>query len=136
MPFEKGRKKTGGRQKGTPNANPFRGMIESEIPDLIKKVVEEAKSGNMQAIKICMDRIFPLPRAREETIPIEGIDVESLIDQSKVIFNKLANGELSPSEANALLSTIASKAKLVETEEIIKRLEELEHQVLGHRNAA
>ncbi|MCU7807824.1 MAG: hypothetical protein KZQ73_08165, partial [Candidatus Thiodiazotropha sp. (ex Semelilucina semeliformis)] len=68
MTFKKG--KSGnpkGRPKGVADRRTlFRKHIESKAEDLIKKVVEMALDGDVRAMKLCLERITPPMRPKDE----------------------------------------------------------------------
>ena len=96
-----------------------------EAPALIAKVVEMAKEGDATALRICLDRIIPAARARDDPIIIPGM-TDALADNSRIVVKAIADGELTPEEGASVLQALASQVRIIEADEIEKRLAALE----------
>ncbi|MCU7844690.1 MAG: hypothetical protein KZQ93_12700 [Candidatus Thiodiazotropha sp. (ex Monitilora ramsayi)] len=127
MTFKKG--KSGnprGRPKGvTDRRTLFRKHIESKAEDLIKKVVEMALDGDVRAMKLCLERITPPMRPKDEPVQIGELK-GTLAEQGQKILSSIGEGKLTPSEAATMISAIASQSRIVEADQIEKRLAALE----------
>lgn len=126
MAFQKG--KSGnpkGRPRGTTEATKLRKMIAEHGEELIDVVVTQAKSGDMAAVKILLDRICPVLKSQSlpAKIPVSG---ETLTDQGKQILDFMAAGNLGTDEASGLLSALGNLARLQEVDELTRRIEALE----------
>ena len=78
-------------------------LLASEVQDICQTVSTEAKAGNMQAIKIVLDRLLP-PR-KDNPIHIELPKIEESRDVLKAIgciTQAVGDGEISPAEGEAL----------------------------------
>lgn len=129
MRFKKGESgNPAGRPKGIADRRvKLRETLEQRAPDLIGKLIELALDGDTQALKICVDRCLPVTKSRDEPIEVSGLcDAQSLADQGREVVKHLGNGTLTPSEASAILGALASNAKLIETDELTRRIEALE----------
>jgi hypothetical protein len=79
--FVKGNK-TGGRKKGTLNkATRFNKLIEDDIDDVIKSIVDDAKNGCNAARKLIMDRWLP-------TSTIQVLELEQEIDELRQLLEE------------------------------------------------
>jgi polyhydroxyalkanoate synthesis regulator phasin len=58
---------------------------------------------------------------------------DSLADNSRAVIKALAEGELTPEEAGTVLQALASQVRIIEADEIEKRLTALE-QAAGKRD--
>jgi hypothetical protein len=125
-PFRPG---TSGNPKGRPASSTtiakLRASIAKDIPDIIAKQVELAKAGDAQAARLLLERVLPPVRASEQPMPI-SMPAEGLVDQGRAVMAAAGAGELAPGQASQLLTGLASLAKLIETEELEKRLTVLE----------
>lgn len=128
--FQKGKsgnpqgKPKGARHKSTLLAEQ---LFSNEIQEICKTVIEEAKSGDMQAAKIILDRLFP-PR-KDRYIDIELPKIETYKDMNRAmscIVNAVGSGQISPSEGEALARIIDIQAKAIELTEFESRLSALE----------
>src|SRR4029453_2175124 len=121
-------------QSGNPEGRPkgirdrrseLRGLLLKEAPELIAKVIEKAKEGDTTALRICMERIVPPVKAKDDPITIAGLS-QSLADNSRLVVKALSEGELTPDEAATVLQALAAQVRIIETEEVEKRLAALE----------
>jgi hypothetical protein len=79
--FVKGNK-TGGRKKGTLNkATRFNKLIEDDIDEVIKSIVDDAKNGCNAARKLIMDRWLPAST-------IQALELEQEIDELRLLLEK------------------------------------------------
>ena len=96
------------------------------MPDVVKKLVELAKEGDVQAAKVLLDRICPplRPQALPITLPVNG----SLSEQGGEIIKATLTGLIPPDIGSQLITALAHQAKLVETDDLIKRISVLEQK--------
>lgn len=121
-----------GRPKGIPDKRvAYRQAIESRAEELIKKTVDLAMAGDMAALRLCIDRICPAIKFKDEPVQIESFDGE-LADKGEAVLNALASGTITPDESASVMRTLSAQAKIVETDELIKRIEALEVRVNEH----
>jgi hypothetical protein len=102
-------------------------LFASEIQDICKTVIEEAKAGDMQAARIILDRLLP-PR-KDNLIQIDLPRIENSSDILKAvgcITNAVGTGQISPSEGEALARIVDIHTKALELNEFEKRLAALE----------
>lgn len=115
-----------GRPAGIPDKRTrLRKLLEPHAAELIAKLVELAKEGEPNAMKLCIDRL--IPRIKDEPLSI-GMLNGSLSEKSQAVLSLMTQGELSPSEAEPLLNAISSIARVIETDELTNRIEKLEEQ--------
>jgi hypothetical protein len=70
MQFQKGQSgNPAGRPRGSfsPTAILAEQMLTSDAQDIIRKTIDKAKDGNGTALRICWDRIAPLPRREPDS---------------------------------------------------------------------
>jgi hypothetical protein len=113
----------GGRPKGTTSA--LRQLLAPAAPELINKAVTLALAGDVGAIRLCMERLLPPLRPQDEVISIERLS-GTLAEQGQRILNAMAEGKFSPDQAAKLLQALAGQARLVESDELEKRISILE----------
>ena len=63
-----------GRPVGITKTTEIRQQLENGSDGIIKKLIEMAESGDIDAIKMVMDRIFPAPKATAQTISMPSLD--------------------------------------------------------------
>ena len=124
----KGGARTGaGRKKGSGQAAHYRAMLEPYVEELIQRVVGMAKDGDMAALKLCLDRLCAPLRPTDRHITIEGLDgCKELSGKGDIVLTSVASGAITPVEAQHLMSAISSQARIIEVDELERRVAELE----------
>lgn len=98
--------------------------IESMVPSLLSTLQKKALDGDLTAIKLLLDRVIPVRKAASPPIIIDS--VEGLSNQANAVLNQVLGGDLSPEAGASAISAITSVARVVEFDELIKRVEALE----------
>lgn len=121
-----------GKPKGAKDKRTYhRELFQAHADELIKKAVEMAKAGDPTMLKACLDRIVSPYRAIDPPVKIEGIEGSLSAKGEQVIAAALRDGILSASEASCLLTALAAQARIIEVDELERRIRRLE----GNRNA-
>jgi Asp-tRNA(Asn)/Glu-tRNA(Gln) amidotransferase B subunit len=132
--FTKGRSgNTRGKPVGKTSRARFRFLAEKSLPEIVKKLVEAAKNGDMQAAKIIIDRCVPALRPTSDNIKIATTG--TLAERGERLITAMNKGECSPDQAKSALDVLMAQSKLVEQSEITERLETIEKWLQEH-NAA
>jgi hypothetical protein len=129
-------------QSGNPNGRPagsrnratlaIEALLEGEGEALTRKAIELAKAGDMQALRLCMDRLAP-PR-RDSPVAFELPEMKTVSDAvlaMGALVKAVAGGDLTPVEAAELTRMVQAFAKIIETaefEERILKLEDVTHK--------
>lgn len=130
--FEKG--KSGnpkGKIKGTKNKATLTAelLLEGEFGNICRRLIDEALNGNMQAIKMVLDRVMPARKDRSIAIDIPILNNSSDILQAMAsITEAVGSGNISPSEGEALSRIIDVYVKALEIYDYEKRLQILENK--------
>jgi hypothetical protein len=106
----------------------YQELFQANAPDLVQKVTDLALEGDTTALRICIDRIVPPLRAMEQPVNLDGLS-GSLSEQSNQILLAIADGKLSPGEGASLLGALTSHSKIIETTELIERIDKLEQEL-------
>lgn len=133
---QKGRKFAPG-QSGNPAGRPkgarhkttlaIEALLEGEAEALTRKAVELAKAGDMQALRLCMDRLAPPRKDRSVTFDLPPIDtLGDLPKATRALMAAVATGELTPAEAAELGKLLDAHVKAIEVTDLNRRLEALE----------
>jgi hypothetical protein len=127
MSFQKG-------ESGNPVGRPagirdkrtaMRDLLMPHAEGLVAKVVELALAGDSTALRICIDRLIPPARARGDPVNRPPPSV-SLADNGRSVIQSLAEGNLTPEEAGEVMQALTAQARIVEMDEIEKRVAALE----------
>ena len=116
-----------GRKKGNTAAHLLRKSIADDMPEIILKLVEQAKNGDTAAAKILLDRCCPVlkPQAMAIHLPVNG----SLAQQGGEIIRATMTGQIPPDIGSQLITAVANQGKLIELQELIQRLDRIEKQL-------
>lgn len=89
-------------------------------------VATMAKGGDVQAMAMLANRLVPTLKPQTETItlpePLQGTSA----DMARQLVQMAGNGDISPSVAQELLKALADVLRIVEIDELEKRLAQLE----------
>ncbi len=106
-----------GRPRGSGDRRTaLRELLQPHAGGLIRKAVEMALAGDVQALRICLDRIIPAlkPQAEPVSIVTTGNDVTTLAAE---VFRAATAGELALDEAATLTSMLLNRARIAEVDE-------------------
>lgn len=97
-----------------------------DLQGICKSIIAQAQSGNMQAAKIIFDRLIPPRKDRPISITLPEIQTaEDILKAVAAITQAIANGEISPSEGEAIARILDIHAKAIELHDFEKTLNEL-----------
>lgn len=118
-----------GRPQGSRNKATLamEALLEADANAIAEKCIEKAKEGDMAAIRLCMDRLYP-PR-KDSPIFFEIPQMETAADAVRVmasVMAALASGDITPSEAQAVAGIVETFRRTIETSELEARISELE----------
>lgn len=106
------------------------GELEDGSDGISAKLVEQAKAGEAWAIRLVAERVCPALKPTEPA-SVLPLDQGTLTDKAAAVFAALGRGELSASNAAQLLTALGGLAKVVEVDEVMKRLDALEQAQKG-----
>lgn len=127
--FQKGQSgNSAGKPKGAKDRRTeMRALLQPHADKLVQKVVALALAGDVQALRICIDRIIPPVRERAVSVDLPSTaDAAGCADAQAKIVAAVAAGELLPGEGEALAGLVEHRRRAIETTDIMKRLEALE----------
>ena len=105
-------------------------LLEGEGEALTRKAIELAKAGDMQALRLCMDRLAP-PR-KDSPVAFDLPEIKTLNDAVPAmgaLVKAVGRGELTPAEAAELTKMVQAFAKIIETVELEDRVRKLEEAI-------
>lgn len=125
MAYKKGQSgNPAGKPKGTKDSRTeLRRLLEPHSAKLVKKVVEKALDGDTAALRICMDRLIAPVRSNPIRI---GTLSGTLAERGDQVMEAIAQGSIGVEEAASLMSVIQSQARIIEADELAKRVAALE----------
>lgn len=113
-----------GREPGKTPAAKLRQSIVKAMPEILAQLVEQAKAGDVAAAKVLLDRVCPplKPQALPISLPVNG----SLTEQGGEIIRATMAGQIPPDIGSQLITALAAQSKIIEIDELTKRIETLE----------
>jgi hypothetical protein len=125
-PFERGNpgRPKGARHKTTLLAEK---LMQADAATIVQAVLDSAKGGDMTAARIILDRIAPA--RRDNLVSFELPKIETAGDAAKAsasVLKAVADGELTPVEAEAVAKIVETHLRALEASEFEARLLALE----------
>src|SRR5688572_24509921 len=114
-----------GRKPGSGEVARLRAAMAEHVPALLAVLVERALSGDVGAARLLLERTVAPLKAREEPAPLTMPD-GTLTEQGRAVVASVATGEISPGQGATLLASLGTLAKLIETDELERRIAALE----------
>ena len=127
-PFERGNT---GRPRGARHKTTLaiEALLEGQHEALTQKAVSMALEGDVTALRLCLDRLAPARRDVPVSIELPPVaNAADLVLASSMVIASASKGEISPSDAGALMALLNTHQRLVETLELEARLEKLEQR--------
>ena len=93
-----------------------------------KIAVSLALSGDPQMLALCINKLLSSPKPVDRTVRIEDF-TGNLTERGEQVITALTEGQITPTEGSTLLSALATQAKLVELDGLVKRIDVLEDAV-------
>ena len=144
-------KKTAGRgaggrfaigNEGSPGRPPGRGVVAemretlaTDLHKIIETLKAQALAGDPQAIRIILDRVLPSLRPVELPAVLALPIGSTLAEQARAVVQAAADGEIAPSQAALIVTALGGVAKIIETTELVKRIEALETRDTSKRGS-
>lgn len=103
-------------------------LLESGIEDIAGVVVEAARSGDLMAARIVLDKLIPSAKERHVELPdLPNTTTAAGVSQAQqCILEAVATGEITPNEASTLSGILETRRKALETQELEVRIAALE----------
>jgi dihydrodipicolinate synthase/N-acetylneuraminate lyase len=119
-------------KSGNPNGRPknktapliLKKAISDAMPEIIQSLIDAALSGDTQAATTLLNRCVPALKAEAQTINLPT--KSSLVEQGAAIVKATMSGNIAPDVGAALISALSNQSRIVEIDELTKRLEILE----------
>ena len=125
MAFKKGQSgNPQGRKPGATPAIKLRKIIADNIPDILYAMIEQAKAGDVPAAKALLDKV--VPSLKPQALPVSVESESGLVAQGEAVINETLAGNIPPDIGSLLITSLSSQSKLIEIEELNKRLERIE----------
>ena len=102
-------------------------LLRSGLEAIVAAILAKARSGDMAAARLVVDRLLPAPRDRRISSALRPIAcADDAIKASADILAAMAQGQITPSEAEAVAKLLHNFIAASEPREFERRLEALE----------
>lgn len=139
-PFKKGSSgNPNGKPKGSLNKTTLmmRAMLESEAEKITRKAIDLAKAGDLAAMKLIFERLLPPRKDSPLALHLPKITkAEDVIFAFDSIRAEMADGNITPLEAETLCSLLEYSRKAIETTQLAQKLTALEQIIFARKNHA
>jgi hypothetical protein len=122
-----------GRPKSYKGVNKLRDLIAKDAAPIVQKLIALALEGDVMAARLLIERAVPAMKPIELPVELSIPQDAGLADQGRAVVSALAGGLIAPGQAASILTALAGIARLVELDEIEKRLSALEGLEPGQR---
>ncbi|CCB91127.1 putative uncharacterized protein [Waddlia chondrophila 2032/99] len=120
-----------GRAKGSKNKATLAAeeLLKGELNGICRRLIEEALEGNVQAIKLVLDRVLPARKSPAMSISLPKLNSSSdALNALALITDAVGTAEISPDEGEVLSRIVNSYVKALEAYDFEKRLTDLEQK--------
>ena len=115
-----------GKTPGSGELQRLRASIAGHVPSILEQLVTAAQGGDVQAARLILERVLPPMKATEQAVELALPEGETLTAQGRAVLSAVAGGELAPGQGAQLLAAIGSLARVIEIDELTRRLDKLE----------
>ena len=100
---------------------------EAAAADVLRRVVEDAKGGDLRAAEILLRRLWPERKGRPISLDLPVLETpEDLVKAMAAIVQAVASGDVTPEEGAAVAAIVETHRRAIETDELERRLAALE----------
>jgi hypothetical protein len=118
-----------GRPRGSRNAATIalEALLDGQAEALTQKAIELALTGDMAALRLCLERILPPRKDRPVNFAFPKItNAKEAAATMSAVLAAVATGDLTPAEASEVGKLVDIFVKAVEATDLTERLERLE----------
>lgn len=133
--FKKGQS---GNPKGRPNGSrnkvtlAVESLLDGEAEKLTQKAVDMALNGDTVALRLCLERICPPRKERLASFKMPSLGRPSdIVKAIGATLEAVSKSEITPSEGRELVAMMEFQRRAIETEDLEKRIMELEQRQLN-----
>jgi hypothetical protein len=102
-------------------------LVDGQAEQLVQKVVELARAGNVAALRMVLDRVWPPRKGQPVDIVMPPIkSSQDMFPAIASIWTAIGEGRLTPEEASALSIVIDRSIHTIALHDITKRIAALE----------
>ena len=125
-PFQEGNP---GRPKGAKHKTTILAekLMADDVEGVVKAVIDAARTGDMAAARIILDRLVPVRKGRPVEIDLPEVRTAGdVLAAMGAVLDHVADGEITPDEGATVAGILEMKRRTLELVEIERRLAALE----------
>ena len=103
----------------------LRERLAGDLNQILDNLLAQARAGDLQAVWLVLDRVLPSLRPVEQATELD-LPAGGLAAQAQAVVQAAAAGDLAPGQAAQLVAALAGVGKIIETTELMARIEALE----------
>jgi hypothetical protein len=123
--FQAGNPGGPGRRSGRSTSMALREKLALDVDALVEVVRRQALAGDVAAARLLLDKLLPSLRPVEVPAVLD-LPAAGLGAQAQAVVQAAAAGDLAPGQAAQLVTALAGVGKILETTELMARIEALE----------
>jgi hypothetical protein len=102
-------------------------LMEGNLEEVLATVIERAKSGDIAACKMVLDKVLPNTKDRLIALEIPLInDLNDVGNAQAEILQAVANGSITPNEGERVASIFEARRRSIESIDLEMRISQLE----------
>lgn len=102
-------------------------LFDGEAEALTRKAIGLALEGDIPALRLCVERIAPARKDAPVNFDLQEIETSrDAMEAARAVVRAVANGALTPSEADAVMKLVEGYRRMAETVDLEARIEALE----------
>jgi hypothetical protein len=110
-------------------------LLDGEAEALVRKVIDQALGGDSLCLRACLERLVPPRKDAPVSVVLPKVaGAQDLPKATQAILAAVAEGELTPGEAQAIAGIVADHRKNLELCDLEARVAMLEDRPLKERN--
>jgi hypothetical protein len=123
-----------GKPCGVHSSTKVKELIASRLPELVEKAIGMALDGDAAAMKICLERVCPPMRPRDDAVRVDMPQEDTLASLGRRILEGMGNSALTPDQAYRMLQSLQALSVIESTDQFEARIATLEAAVLGRKS--
>lgn len=117
-----------GRKPGSGPTQQLREALGKDVDAIIETVRTQALAGDLTAAKLVLERLLPPLKPQEQAVELPLPEDASLTDAGRSILGAVAAGDIAPGQGAQLIAALGGLARVVEIDELERRLAALEER--------
>jgi Family of unknown function (DUF5681) len=105
-------------------------LAEGQAEQLVQKALEMALAGDVPALRMLLDRVYPPRKGQPVNIDMPPIKtLQDVLAAMASVLTAIGDGRLTPDEASAISLVVERSTKVIELHDVLNRIAELEQRV-------